>query len=377
MSNNGINRMGNQAYFIIALCMGVLSCARVDGVDVALPDGGRHLFILSGQSNMVGLDPEVSFTPSVTKAFGVDKILVVKDAHSGQSIRSWCKSNHEFPPPTSGRVPKVRGELYDRLIGKVKKAIEGQALETVTFVWMQGESDLNNTAYDVYLKELLEQLQADLTFEKINVVIGRISDSGLDVQKRLQGRLKIRRIQREFAEAHPRGTWVDTDDLNDRREGDKVLNDLHYTAEGYRTLGTRFAEKAIALVKDGKHDVGNHLALWALAKTSGKDMVYAGPIFKGIKIEGKQVRVCFAHAQGLKSSDGKALTEFKVITADGKSIAAKAEIDGETVVISAGRVTPVAVQFGWHKLAKPNLVNGAGLPAAPFHSDHWQGATDE
>ena len=31
---------------------------------------GKHLFILSGQSNMAGLDPAVSFTPAVTAAFG-------------------------------------------------------------------------------------------------------------------------------------------------------------------------------------------------------------------------------------------------------------------------------------------------------------------
>lgn len=211
-------------------------------------DKGKHLFILSGQSNMAGMDPEVSFTPAVIKAFGKDKVIVVKDAHGGQSIRSWGKSNHEFPPPTTGRVPKVRGELYDRLMEKVKAAITGQSLKTVTFVWMQGESDLNNTAYDAYLKEVLEQLEADLGFKKINIVIGRISDAGLDGGKRREGNLTIRRIQQEFAEAHPRGGWIDTDDLNDRKEGEKVVNDLHYTKEGYVLLGTRFAEKAIELI---------------------------------------------------------------------------------------------------------------------------------
>ena len=28
-----------------------------------------------------------------------------------------------------------------------------------------------------------------------------------------------------------------------------MINDLHYTKVGYRILGTRFAEKAIALIK--------------------------------------------------------------------------------------------------------------------------------
>ena len=212
-------------------------------------DEGKNLFILSGQSNMVGMDESLTFTPAVAKAFGKDRIIVVKSANSGQSIRSWAKTNYEDPPPTRGRVPKVRGELYDFLVKKVRVAIEGESLQTVSLIWMQGESDLNNTAYDAYLKELLEQLQRDLSFQEINIVIGRISDSGLDNPKRLEGRLNIRKVQETFAESHPRGAWVDTDDLNDREVGGEMINDLHYTKDGYRILGTRFAEKAIALIK--------------------------------------------------------------------------------------------------------------------------------
>lgn len=211
--------------------------------------GGKHLFILSGQSNMAGLDPDVSFTPAVTRAFGESRVLVVKDAASGMSIRSWCKSNLEHPPPAVGRIPKVRGELYALLMGKVKAAIKEQTIQTVTFVWMQGESDLRNPAYGAYLQALIRQLQDDLDFKNINVVIGRISDNGLDRTKRLEERKFIRRTQVEFAESYPRGAWVDTDDLNDRKQGDKIVHDLHYTPEGFKILAERFAEEAIALIK--------------------------------------------------------------------------------------------------------------------------------
>jgi hypothetical protein len=132
----------------------------------------------------------------------------------------------------------------------VNDAIKGQAIRTITFVWMQGESDLNNTAYDAYLKELLSQLQHDLHFKDINFVLGRISDSGLDNPKKPGWAKAIRKSQVEFAESYPRGAWVDTDDLNDREKDGKVLNDLHYTPEGYRLLGKRFADKAIALITD-------------------------------------------------------------------------------------------------------------------------------
>jgi hypothetical protein len=226
----------------------IVAILQIFSVSIAMA-GGKHLFILSGQSNMVGMKPEVSFTPAVTKKFGKENIIIVKKAHGGQSIRSWAKTNHESPPPTRGRVPKVRGNLYQPLITAVKASIKGETIKTITFLWMQGESDLNNTAYDAYLKELLTQLQTDLAFKDINLVIGRISDNGLDVKKRLAGRKYIRKTQVEFAESHLRGTWVDTDDLNDRKQVDgSIIHDLHYTPEGYKILGQRFADKAIALI---------------------------------------------------------------------------------------------------------------------------------
>ena len=108
----------------IITAIAILYFASVAYADEPKVSEGKHLFILSGQSNMVGMNPEASFTPTVSKAFGNENVIIVKDAASGQSIRSWCKSNHEFPPPTTGRIPKVRGELYDRLIKKVTAAIE-------------------------------------------------------------------------------------------------------------------------------------------------------------------------------------------------------------------------------------------------------------
>jgi len=240
--------------FLLMLVLFVCGCGgSAPGRNATLTEepssAGKHLFILSGQSNMVGLKPELSFVPTIATALGEDRVIVVKDAASGQSIRSWAKSNHEFPPPTTGRVPEKRGNLYPRLIEKVREAIEDQQIATVTFVWMQGESDLNNTSYAAYLDELYAQLQDDLDFEDINFVIGRISDSGLNNPKRLEGRLNIRKVQAEYAEAHPRGAWIDTDDLNNRVVNGKVIDDLHYTSEGYQTLGEHFAKASIALIK--------------------------------------------------------------------------------------------------------------------------------
>jgi sialate O-acetylesterase len=118
-----------------------------------------------------------------------------------------------------------------------------------------------------------------------------------------------------------------------------------------------------------KQDVGKRLALWALNKQYGqKDLVYSGPLYKSMKVEGNKIRLSFDHVgSGLVSRDGKPLSWFTIAGEDKNFVEAKAEIDGDAVVVSADAVAaPVAVRFGWHQEAEPNLSNKDGLPASPF-----------
>jgi sialate O-acetylesterase len=129
-----------------------------------------------------------------------------------------------------------------------------------------------------------------------------------------------------------------------------------------------------------KKDVGNRLALWALAKTYGKKgIVYSGPLYRSMKVEGDRIVLSFAHTGGgLKSRDGKPLTEFEIAGADSKFVPAQAVIKGKTVVVSAeGVAEPTQVRFGWRRRANPNLANEEGLPASPFRTKDWQGGTAE
>jgi sialate O-acetylesterase len=129
-----------------------------------------------------------------------------------------------------------------------------------------------------------------------------------------------------------------------------------------------------------KIDVGNRLALWALAKEYGKkDLVFSGPLYKSMKVEGSKIRLSFAHVGGgLKSRDGKPLCEFEVAGADGKFVPAEATIDGDTVIAVAKEVAqPTQARFGWQNKANPNLINKEGLPASPFQTNDWQGGTGE
>ena len=208
-----------------------------------------HLFILSGQSNMAGLNPNLSFTPMLEQHFGADRVIVVKDAQGGQPIRRWFRDWRA----ADGSKPEGAADLYERLITKVKAAIEGRTLASVTFVWMQGERDAREQHGEVYaasLQGVIKQVSTDLGRGDVNCVIGRLSDFDMS-NRRYPHWTRVREAQTKLADAHARYAWVNTDDLNDglNQAGEKITNDLHMSVEGYRVMGERFAQAAISLVR--------------------------------------------------------------------------------------------------------------------------------
>lgn len=210
---------------------------------------GKHLFILSGQSNMQGHRPQEAFTPAVEKALGKENVIVVQDALGGQPIQRWYK-NWTSP---QGVKPAKTGDLYDRLMGKVRPAVKGHKLKSVTFIWMQGERDAKMKWGPVYAASLVGlHLQVCREFERmdVNFIIGRLSDFDLE-NKRYPHWTMVREAQEEIAKRAKNYALVNTDDLNDgkNRAGKEIKNDLHYSAEGYKTLGKRFAEEALKIIK--------------------------------------------------------------------------------------------------------------------------------
>lgn len=217
-----------------------------------LAQKSKHLFILSGQSNMAGLKPEESFTPALERALGKGNVIVAKYAMGTQPIRRWYKDWK----PMEGNQPKADPVLYDSLMKRVYPAIRKKKIATITFIWMQGERDAREQLGNVYERSLLglyKQLSTDLKRKDINFIIGRLSDFDM-TNKQYPDWTTIRDIQVKVAESNPRFGWINTDDLNDgiSRDGKEIKNDLHMSAEGYIMLGNRFAEKAIELIQRNK-----------------------------------------------------------------------------------------------------------------------------
>ena len=210
-------------------------------------ESGKHLFILSGQSNMARFKPALWFTPGISKALGADNIIVSFHAQGGQAISKWYKEWES----SKGETDPDAGKIYDSMMEATKVKIHDKKVRSVTFVWMQGEADSKAQNSDVYLASLnglKKQLEQDLKRTDLNFIIGRLSDSGL-YRRRDKKRVEnlhweeIRKAQQSFADASQRALWIDTDDLN----GEK--NALHLIKpDGYSMLGERYVDAALKLL---------------------------------------------------------------------------------------------------------------------------------
>lgn len=209
---------------------------------------GKHLFILSGQSNMARFKPALWFTPGINEALGADNVIVSFHAQGGQPISKWYKEWKS----NKGETDPEAGKIYHTMMEATQTKIDGKKIRTVTFIWMQGEADSKAQNSDVYLASLnglKKQLEEDLQRTDINFIIGRLNDSGF-YRRRDKKRVEnldweeIRKAQQSFADASQQALWIDTDDLN----GEK--NALHLIKpDGYSMLGERYVDAAKKLIK--------------------------------------------------------------------------------------------------------------------------------
>ena len=94
---------------------------------------------------------------------------------------------------------------------------------------------------------------------------------------------------------------------------------------------------------------------------------------KNLSAKSGQAVLEFEHTgSGLKSLDGKSLSQFMIAGSDKKFVEATATVAGNKVIVQAKGVSePAAVRFAWQETAVGNLGNKEGLPAIPFRTDSW------
>lgn len=163
---------------------------------------------------------------------------------------------------------------------------------------------------------------------------------------------------------------------------------LNYWAElreaQHKTLSMPYTGEAVTIdigdAKDihpkNKQGVGYRLALNALAKTYGKSLVFSGPEYRSMQIDGNKIILTFDHAENGLIVKGKYeyLQGFAIASEDQPFVYAQAYIHGNTVTVFSDKVkNPVAVRYAWENNPEDaNLFNAEGLPASPFRTDNRQ-----
>jgi sialate O-acetylesterase len=294
-------------------------------------------------------DQQVATYDPARAAAGYEKALAAwqtqADAAKAENKPAPRKPN---PPTAPDLSPGRPANLYNGMIAPLLP------LSVKGAIWYQGESNVGRAhQYKTLFPAMIRNWRADfrepnMPFHFVQIAPYRYNKTNPNADRTPCAELWEAQLHTLKTVPHT-GMAVTTDIGN--------LDDIHPT---------------------NKQDVGVRLALWALSKDYGKTgITYSGPVYQSAKVEGSKVRLSFEHATGLKAADGKPLGEFTIAGEDKVFSPAEAKVEGNTVLVQSATVPkPVAVRFGWHEEAQPNLVNAAGLPASPFRTDDFPMVTE-
>lgn len=231
-----------------------------------------RVFVLSGQSNMVGFGrseelpaglageharviifeenewralapktqfgPEISFGYELAAAYPSETIGLIKYAVSGTSLLAWAP---EWRQEEARKTQNAgSGPLYTKLMNWITKARAQKDFEIVGMLWMQGERDARfpevAPGYEKNLKNFISHIRRDLGVPNLPFVLARVNPPA----DRWRGLGEVRAAQEKVAREDPFVIMISTDDLG------KLPDDVHYDAGGLVELGRRYARAYLA-----------------------------------------------------------------------------------------------------------------------------------
>jgi len=254
---------------------------------------------------------------------------VLYDWYNGDFGQQWArgralKNIAASQDKRTQRHPYETGYLFDAAIRKI------DAFPARGIIWYQGESNAHNIESHVRLFTLAVESWRKYWGEELRVET--IQLSGMD----RPSWPRFRDSQRILSESIPNVGLTVCSDLGNR-------SDVHPKC---------------------KKPVGERAAWSALYNVYGNaGVIPSGPSYKGFVKEGNALKLTFDWSDGMSVSGG-----FEVAGVDGIYYPAKAEVSGETIMVSSPEVaSPVAVRYAWKPFPDDaNLKNAAGLPASSF-----------
>jgi len=292
---------------------------------------------------LLGRWAEMAKTGQDAKAKYEQELAAWKDA--AEKAKAEGKPAPAAPAPPAGPPnPHFPASLYNAMIAPIVPFAIGGA------IWYQGESNAGRAyQYRTLFRNMIEDWR---------MVWGQGEFPFLFVQLANFMATKPEPAESEWAELREAQTMT----LSLPRTGMALAIDIG---------------EANDIHPKNKQEVGRRLALAALAIGHRKDVVYSGPKYSSMDVEGTRIRIRFRYAnEGLVAQGGEPLKGFAIAGRDRKFVWADAKIEGRSVVVWSDKVVqPAAVRYAWADNPVANLYNAAGLPAVPFRTDSWPGLT--
>lgn len=170
-----------------------------------------------------GIGPGISFALEMLKGDTNITIGLVPCAVGGTPLRRWTKGKG--------------GDLYEGAIRRAKRAAESGVISGV--LWHQGESDTteekNAKTYEARLTQMFKDLREDVGAPDLPIVVGQLGDFLLLTPEKNPYAETVRAALKQMPRALPHVGFADSACLE--HKGDK----LHFSTEAQRQLGVRYA----------------------------------------------------------------------------------------------------------------------------------------
>lgn len=192
-----------------------------DNPNVLFFDGEKWIPLAAGKTEEKGFGPEITFAKKVQAAWG-EPIGIIKLSKGGSMLATHWN-------------PKKQGDsFYKQLLAKVEVARGSRPIEIVGMLWMQGESDAVNEnragPYADNLKLLIDSLRAEFATPTMYFLAGRVNPP----PDKYPQADTVRKAQEQCPAANY--AYIDCDTLEKGPDG------LHYNTRGYLEMGNRFAD---------------------------------------------------------------------------------------------------------------------------------------
>lgn len=197
----------------------------------------RKMVYPTRAEKVASIGPELSFATEMREGLGED-IAILKFAVGGRSLATHFIPSVDEAPKGSGRRDHLWAELRRQILA-VKEL--GEDVEFAGMLWVQGERDIKEegpsaSQYAENLRLLIDKVREVTGEPDLPFIAGRVNppSPGERFDKVRKGI--------ETGGGAENYTWIDLDAVP------KNADNLHYSSEGEMMIGKAFAEKMLSMM---------------------------------------------------------------------------------------------------------------------------------